>query len=357
MAGEGVMQVAGGGEPVGQAYHRISRRRRFLIALLVLATAFSVLVNIATGPAGLSLSVAINGLLWPDSLTAGESVILWSVRLPSAVMALAVGACLGLAGAETQTVLNNPLASPYTLGISWAATLGAVLAIIGGPGVIGLATDIELPVFAFLFALLAGLGILLLGQMFGTGSETIILFGIALVFLCTALVALLQFVGNADEVQQTVLWSMGSLARATLQQAMIILAVLVVTAPFAFRAAWSLTLLRGGEDQAESLGLSLQRMRVISLFRASLLTAAATAFAGPIGFIGLVGPHIARLLLGEDHRYFLPGAALVGALLLSLASIAAKTAFPGILVPVGLVTALLGLPAFVALVILQRRGG
>jgi len=352
-------QGVGIGEAVSvqAAYQRIARRRLVLVGLLLVATLASAMVNVATGPSGLHLLASVQGLLDPGTLSSGESVILWSVRLPNAAMALAVGACLGLAGAETQTVLNNPLASPYTLGISWAATLGAVLAIIGGPGVIGLSADIELPVFAFAFALVAGLGILLLGQMFGSGSETIILFGIALVFLCTALVALLQFVGNADEVQQTVLWSMGSLARGTLQQALIIFAVFAVTAPFALRAAWSLTLLRGGEDQAESLGLSLQRMRVISLFRASLLTAAATAFAGPIGFIGLVGPHIARLLLGEDHQYFLPGSALVGALLLSLASIAAKAVFPGVLVPVGLVTALLGLPVFVALVIAQRRGG
>ena len=290
-----------------------------------------------------------------DSISRGDSVILWSVRLPYALMAVVVGASLGLAGAETQTALNNPLASPYTLGISWAATLGAVTAITLNLDNLGLDRSIVLPLSAFVFALVSGFAILALAQVYGSSTETVILFGIALVFICTALIQLLQYVADADDVQQSVFWSMGSLARATWQKLGLVAAVLAFTFPFVFRDAWAMTLLRSGEQQAASLGLSVHRMRLVSLFRASLLTATAVAFVGTIGFIGLVGPHIARLALGEDHRFYLPGAMLTGALVLSLASVCSKLLLHGVILPVGIVTAMVGVPLFVALVIRQRR--
>ncbi len=121
------------------------------------------------------------------------------------------------------------------------------------------------------------------------------------------------------------------------------------------RQVWALTALRGGEEQARSIGVAVERLRLVVLLRVSLLAATALAFVGTIGFVGLVGPHIARLLLGEDHRLFLPGAALAGALMLSLASIASKTIVPGVVLPIGIVTALVGVPLFVLLVLGRRR--
>ncbi len=342
---------------IGVLYHRIDQRRLVLIIGLILVTALSLIFDLAVGPSDLSMKKILTGLMNPGLLSTAERVVLFEVRMPAALIALGVGACLGLAGAEMQTVLNNPLASPYTLGISWAAMLGAVLSIVFGLDQIGFAPTLILPLSAFIGAGLAGLGIQLVSQIFGARAETVILFGIALVFLCSALIAILQFIADATAIQRTVFWHMGILSRATLAQSLVVIATFCVIAPFAMGAAWSMTVLRGGEEQAASFGLSVGRFRRMALFRASLLTAVAVSFVGPIGFIGLVGPHIARLLFGENHRYSLPGAVVTGAFLLSLASVASKSIVPGIIIPVGIVTTLLGLPIFLTLVILQRRPG
>lgn len=343
-----------GARPLSSGYGRIARRRTALLAGLSVALCLSVAVDIVTGPSGLGLADVVRGLIDPGSLNAGEAVILWTVRLPYALMAVAVGASLGVAGAETQTILNNPLASPYTLGISWAAALGAVTAIVFQLDVLfGTAV---LPVAAFVGAVAAGLAILGMAQLLGSRTETIILFGIALVFACTALISLLQFLANAETIQETVFWMMGSLGRATWDKVALVFGVLVLAFPFIQKSAWSFTLLRAGEDQAASAGLNVHRLRLVSILRTSLLTAAAVAFVGTIGFVGLVGPHIARMLLGEDHRFLLPGAAITGALMLSLASIASKSILPGVVMPVGIVTALVGVPVFVFLIVLRRRG-
>ncbi len=342
-------------ENSGASYARITRRRLYLLIVMFIALVLSVAIDILTGPSGLPLNTIIKGLFAPDSISQGEQVILWSIRLPYALMAIVVGASLGLAGAETQTALNNPLASPYTLGISWAATLGAVFAIIIGLDQFGISQNIAVPLTAFVFSFLAGLAIIMLAQIFGSRTETIILFGISLVFLCTAFIYLLQFIADADDVQQSVFWSMGSLARASWDKVGIVALVFILTAPFSFKSAWPMTLLRCGEQQASSSGLSVHRLRLICFFRACLLAATAVSFAGAIGFIGLVGPHISRLALGEDHRFYLPGAALIGALLLSLASICSKLIVPGVILPVGIVTALVGVPVFVALIVSSRK--
>ena len=338
-----------------QAYGSLLRRRRAIVGLLLSAAVLSLLYNTATGPSDLGLTEVLRGLLAPDALPAGPRVILWEVRLPYACMAVVVGAALGLAGAETQTVLSNPLASPYTLGISWAAILGATLAIVLELDVAGAGPDLTLPLLSFVFAALAGLLILGLAARFGSNTDTIILFGIALLFTCSALVSLLQFVAEAEDLQASVLWSMGSLNRSGWTAIGIVTGVSLFVLPFSLRAAWAMTLLRGGEEQARGLGLSVHRLRLAALLRTSLLAGTAVAFVGAIGFVGLVAPHITRLLLGEDQRFYLPGSLAMGALLLSLASITAKLLVPGVIIPVGLVTALVGVPVFVALIVLRRR--
>ena len=342
---------------IRETYRKVVNRRRALLALLALAAGLSAVADVATGPSALSLTTIITGIVDPQQITAAERVILWDIRLPYALMAVCVGAALGLAGAETQTVLNNPLASPYTLGISWAAILGATLVIVLGQQLSGLAQAVVLPIGAFTAAALASLLILALAVRFGSNTETIILFGIALLFSCSALISLLQFVADAEAVQESVLWSIGSLARATWPAVFVVFAVVLVVAPFTLRSAWALTLMRGGDEQAMGVGLALHRLRLVALMRASLLAATAVSFVGAIGFVGLVAPHIARLLLGEDQRFYLPGSLIAGAMMLSLASTASELILPGVIIPVGIVTALVGIPVFVTLVVIRRRGG
>ncbi len=342
---------------LAKAYRRFVLRRVLCVTALAVAAVIALLVDVASGPAMLGLQDVVKGLWNPEALDAGTRVIIQDIRVPYALMAVVVGACLGLAGAEMQTALNNPLASPYTLGVGAAATLGAALVIVFNLSLFGLATDILLPLSAFVFAAAASILILVLSRTLGASVHSVVLFGIALLFGINAVVGLIQFVADAESVQQVVFWTMGSLARATIDKVAIVSLVLAICLPFSLRNAWAMTLLRRGEEQARSLGVAVERMRLLVLLRVSLLTASAMAFVGEIGFIGLVAPHIARLMLGEDHRFLLPGSALAGALLLSLSSIASKLLVPGVVLPVGIVTALVGIPLFITLIVGRSRRG
>jgi iron complex transport system permease protein len=270
-------------------------------------------------------------------------------------MAVLVGGSLALAGAEMQTILGNPLAEPFTLGVSNAAALGAAIAIVIGIGPGWIPGPWLMAANAFLFAMSALLLIQLLARLADAGAETLILFGIAIGFTASALLWLVQYVASADALQQIVFWTMGSLARADWTSIAIQAAVLCLVAPFSFGSAWGLTALRFGDERAASLGLDPRRLRLWALLRISLLAATSVAFAGVIGFIGLVAPHIARMLVGEDHRFFLPASLMLGALVVTAASIAAKLVVPGLMLPIGIVTALVGLPGFVWLVARRHR--
>ncbi|GAB4058166.1 iron ABC transporter permease [Uliginosibacterium sediminicola] len=341
---------------LASAYARIRHRRIALLCLLGLLLALSLLADVASGPAGLTLSQVIAGLADKQSLDAATQVILWDLRLPVALMAAVVGAALGLAGAEMQTSLGNPLASPMTLGISAAATLGAAVVLVLDPAIAShIGANQAVSLGAFICAAACALIVQGLARMLGGSSGAIVLFGIAMSFAINALVSVIEFVAEAGSLQQVVFWSMGSLSRADWPKLAIVSGVLGICLPWALRSAWAMTALCSGEEQARSLGIAVERLRLVTLLRASLLAAVAVAFVGAIGFIGLVAPHVARLLLGEDHRYFLPGAALSGALVLSLASIVCKNAVPGLVIPVGIVTALVGVPLFIALILVQRR--
>ena len=341
--------------PLAAAYARFVRRRVLLVLALGIATLAAFLADISTGASVLPLADIVHGLIDPGHLDRAQRVVLWDIRLPTACMALAVGAGLGLAGAEMQTVLANPLASPFTLGVSHAATLGASLAIVFGVSVPGLGGAWAIPVAAFAFALAATLIVQALASRQGAGAQTVVLFGIALGFAANALVWLVQYVASADAVQQIVFWSMGSLIRATWGQVGIVATVFVLCLPLALSRAWSLTALRAGEEHARAIGIGVERLRLATLARVSLMAAVAVAFVGTIGFVGLVAPHIARILVGEDHRFSLPASALAGGLMLCLASLASKTIAPGTILPVGIVTAIVGIPMFLGLLLSQGR--
>ncbi|MDO5290170.1 MAG: iron ABC transporter permease [Pseudomonadota bacterium] len=337
-------------------YRRLSRRRLGWLAALLLALLASVVVDVSLGPSQLPLADVARALWSPASADTAQRVIVWEVRLPFAVLAVLVGASLGLAGAEMQTVLNNPLASPMTLGLAAAAAVGAALAVILGLSWVVAGENLAVPLAAFAGAALSTLLIQALAWRHGASVETVVLFGIALLFAFEALLWLMQYMADANALQQIVFWNMGSLTRATWAKIGIVASVLAACALWSARDAGALTAMRGGEEQARSLGLAVGRLRLLTLLRVSLVAATALAFVGTIGFVGLVGPHIARLLLGENQRHMLPGAALAGALMLSLASILSKSLVPGVVLPIGIITALVGVPMFMALVWRSRKG-
>ncbi|WP_107850441.1 FecCD family ABC transporter permease [Oceanimonas marisflavi] len=315
------------------------------------------LLDMTIGPGQLGLGQVLNTLLSPDEAGIKSRFIVWDIRLPVALMAILVGAALGGAGALMQTILNNPLAEPFTLGVSHAAAFGAALAIAFGTSLLPWewAQGYIITLNAFVFACLSALVIFLVSRMRGATQETMILTGIAILFVFSALNAMLQFAASAETLQQIVFWAMGSLGRATWPKVGVAAALLALACALLWRSAWRLTALRMGDEAAEAMGVNVTRIRLVVLMLSSLLAAVAVAFVGIIGFVGLVGPHMARMLLGEDQRFFLPGSMLFGAILLTVAEILSKTIIPGVLLPIGITTSLIGVPFFVFLLVVVRR--
>ncbi|NBN64734.1 FecCD family ABC transporter permease [Pannonibacter tanglangensis] len=343
------------GDAGGLRYRALTARRLGILALMLVTLALSVALDMGLGPARYSLGEVLSALVDPAGVSDQLRVVIWDIRMPIALMAVTVGASLSLAGAQMQTILANPLASPFTLGISAAASFGAALALVAGVAVFPLALELMVPINAFLMAMLASLFIYAVSTLRGVTVETIVLLGIALVFTFNALLALLQYLASEQALAAVVFWTMGSLTKATWSKVAVTGAVLVVCVPLFARQAWALTALRLGDDKAASFGVNVKRLRLETLMLVSLLAAIPVSFVGTIGFIGLVGPHIARMLLGEDQRFFLPGSLLCGALMLSATSVLSKMIIPGAILPIGVITALVGVPFFFSLIFTNRR--
>ncbi|MBL5966662.1 iron ABC transporter permease [Lelliottia amnigena] len=342
------------GAAVASHYKKIILRRFILGGVLLLLILLSLLLDFTLGPSGISVATLWHTLFDAASADAGTRVIVWDLRLPFALMAVVVGLALGLAGAEMQTILNNPLASPFTLGVSSAASFGAALAIILGVGIPGIPDQWFISVNAFVFALMACFILDGISRWTRVATSGVVLFGIALVFTFNALISILQFVASEDTLQGLVFWTMGSLARASWEKLAILVVVLLIVVPLSLKNAWKLTALRLGEDRAVSFGINVRKLRLTTLLRISIISALTVAFVGPVGFIGLVAPHISRMMFGEDHRFYLPGSMLIGALVLSLASVLSKNIVPGVIIPVGIVTSLVGVPFFLSIIIRHR---
>lgn len=313
-------------------------------------------VDIAVGPAWLSISEILSAIFKPNSVSPATSVIVWSLRLPIALMAVVVGASLSIAGAEMQTILGNPLASPYTLGISAAAGFGAALALVFGVGIIPYGEHFMVPINAFFFAMLTCLLIYAIARRSKLSTEAMVLAGVAILFLFQSATALLQYVASEQQLQAVVFWLFGDLFRTTWIKLAIAASTLIVTVSVLAKDAWKLTAMRLGDEKAKGLGINVERLRLKVFIWVSILIGAAVCFVGTIGFIGLAGPHIARMLVGEDQRFFLPTSALAGAVLLSAASAVSKLVIPGAILPIGIVTSFIGVPFFIALTLKRRRG-
>ncbi|MBC7283530.1 iron ABC transporter permease [Hoeflea sp.] len=338
-----------------QAYRKLVARRIALVIGLGVMLFLSIAVDVSLGPARYALSDVIATLLWPGDATIQMRVVVWEIRMPMALMAVTVGGCLSLAGAQMQTILANPLASPFTLGLSAAASFGAALAMVLGVALFPGALALMVPINAFAMAMAAALFIFALSSMRGVTTETIILLGIALVFTFNALLALLQYFASEQALAAVVFWTMGSLTKASWSKVAVTAAILCICTPLFARRAWALTAIRLGETRASAMGVPVRRLRLETLILVSILASVPVSFVGTIGFIGIVGPHIARLLLGEDQRFFLPGSILAGALILSATSVLSKAILPGAVLPIGIITALVGVPFFAMLIFTNGR--
>ncbi|WP_291439842.1 iron ABC transporter permease [Desulfovibrio sp.] len=337
-----------------QIYAALVKRRVALTAVLLLLAVASCLANLFIGAVPYRPSAILQALLGQGDYGFVE-IIAWEIRVPVTLVSVVVGAGLSVAGMQMQTVLNNPLASPFTLGLSAAASFGAALGMVLGTSFLPEAlAKFAIPANAFFMAMLTVLFIERLGRKHAMSTEVVILLGTTLVFAFTALLQLLQYLAPDTAIAAVVYWTMGSLDRAGMSEIAFIAAILVFSCVFFVRKAWALTALRLGEARAVSLGIPVARLRFQAIVLSSLLASASVAFVGTIGFIGLIGPHIARMLIGDDQRFLLPASILCGIILLSTASVVSKILLPGQSVPIGIVTSIVGVPLFITLILRKR---
>lgn len=344
-----------------QGYLRYSRRKTLFVAgCAVLLAALSVF-TIRLGSSDLSYADILRYLFRPDD--SWNTTVVWDLRFRMVAAAILAGAALGIAGSVMQSILRNPLASPFTLGLSNAAAFGASLAImfINGQSIMGsssffVAADSEFLVTpcAFAFAMVATGVMLLLVKVTGCTPETIVLAGTALSSIFSAGLAFLQYMANDASLAAIVNWQFGSLSRASWDQIVMILCVLAPISLYFFHKRWDYNAMEAGEDVARGLGINVTATRYIGLTLAAVLTAVVVSFVGVIGFIGLVGPHMVKRLVGNDNRYVIPGSMAVGALVLLLSYIVGTYAFGGTVIPVGIITSAIGGPLFIWILVRGR---
>jgi iron complex transport system permease protein len=346
------------GAELAASYRRTLRRRVLLLAALILLCAACFIAELAIGGGTLSLCSVLRGLLHPAQVDPTVRVILWQLRLPVALTAVLAGAGLAIAGNLMQGALNNPLAEPFTLGLSSAAGFGAALVIVlepwFSPALGTLPQGLLVSASAFLFSVAVIAGLALFAQARQLRPETIVLLGIAVHFTFSSLLAFTQYLADADQLQTLVFWLLGSVQRASWTQVAICGALLACILPLLLVRAWALTAVGSFGAQASVLGLRVARVRLLMLLAAALLASAVTATVGIVGFVGLVAPHIARMLVGEDQRFALATSATCGGVMMLTAALASQTLVPGAVLPVGMLTALLGVPVFLWLILRQQ---
>ncbi|HAE00207.1 MAG TPA: iron-siderophore ABC transporter permease [Rhodospirillaceae bacterium] len=338
-------------------YARAEGRRIVLILMAILVLAALVLLDLLTGPSGMSLADLSQAFMaGPAGEDRAAATILWQIRMPQTVMGVIVGACLGIAGLQMQTILANPLASPFTLGFSASAGFGAALAIMYG-GWIPLPSFLVIPISAFIMTLVACAIIYVIAVWRGATPEMLVLSGITVLFFFQSLQSLLQFMASPEVLQQIVFWLFGTLLKANWTSVSVSGLILVICLPFVLRDIWNLTAMRLGDANAASLGLNLQAMRQRTFIIVALLTSAAVCFVGTIGFVGLIAPHVSRAVIGEDHRYAIPLSAITGSIILISASVLGKMLSPGTAIPVGIITAIAGIPMLMAVILSHKGAG
>jgi len=333
-------------------YLHYSRKKiLFLIAAgisLILLSIFTVRL----GATGLNYGDIVGYILFPDG--SWNSTVVWDLRLPRIAGAILAGCALGLAGAVMQGILRNPLASPFTLGISNAAAFGASLGIIylngglmiGSVAAYAMINDpLIVTLSAFVFAMVATAFIVGMVKLTECTPETIVLAGLAIGSIFGAGLAFLQYIADDVSISAIVYWQFGSLAKVTWDNLTLIALVLVIAFVYYFMKRWDYNAMEAGEDVARGLGVNISATRLIGLTVSALLTATVVSILGIIGFIGLIGPHIVKRLIGNDNRYVLPGSMFVGALVMLLAHIVGSYGFE-MVIPVGIITSAIGGPLF-----------
>lgn len=332
-----------------------------LVTVLGLASVAAVTVNVSVGVVGIPVAQVWRivgehlGVLAPGVVDPIADQIVWTVRLPRSLLAVVVGAGLAVAGVVIQAVVRNPLGDPYLIGIVPGAGLGAVSVIVIGSGAVA---GLSLSAAAFLGAMLAFAATFVLGRHQGQWPPgRLVLAGVAVGYLVSSFTYFLQTIATPNQVQRVLFWSLGGIGGAQWQDLGIPTVVILLGTVWLLLSGRRLNALVSGTDVAASLGIAVGRFQLTLMAFAALVTGCIVAVAGGIGFVGLIVPHIARLLVGAEHRRVLVASVLLGAVFLPLADLAARTVRQPTELPIGVVTAAVGAPFFLWLLHSSGRHG
>lgn len=338
------------------------RRKKLFILSVSVGLAGLVVMSISLGAVRLGIPDVIQALLFGSGATRVK-LIIWNIRLPQTLAAVVAGAGLACSGAVMQSVLRNPLASPFTLGISHAAAFGAALSVmVLGSGVmtslpseaVGITDPVLTVLCAFCFSMLTAVIIIYIARHHGASPQVMVLTGVALGSLYVAGTMLLQFFADDVQLAAMVFWTFGDLARADWHDLWILAGVTACILAFFLANARSYNAMGLGDETARGLGVRLERVRLAGMMASSLATALIISFVGSISFIGLVAPHIVRRIIGDDHWFLLPATLVTGALILLGSDIAARMVLQPHVLPVSIFTSFLGAPVFIYLIIKGR---
>ena len=335
-----------------------ARRVAVVVAFILVALAAAVVGGLVIGPTPISTWRVVGDLfshlgIGHSTLTSLQSTIVWQLRAPRLVLGLLAGSMLAVAGGTYQGVFRNPLADPYLLGVAAGAGLGATFAIVQVGG--GLSTPTWTPLLAFVGAIGAVTVTWLVGgRGHYSNAATLILAGVAVSALLTSVQTYLQQ-SSLGSMTRVYIWLLGSLASASWSSVELVAPYVVVCILISVAAGRALDVMSVGEDESRSLGLPVRRVRLIVIVASSLGTAAIVSVAGLIGFVGIIVPHIVRLLVGTSYRRILPISVLFGAAFMVFADTIARTVLAPSELPLGVVTALVGAPVFVVILSLRRR--
>jgi iron complex transport system permease protein len=335
-------------------YADINKKRILIMSLSVFALLICIVIDLSVGSSNLAIRDILTIIMKGPNVKELNTLVIWNIRLPMTLTSVFVGGSLGIAGIQVQTLTNNALASPDTLGITASACFGAAIAITIGFSIAGYLW-IGTAFLAFIFAIGVSIASFFMGKLKGMSPITLILTGIVMNFFFSALQQFLQYRASPEIAQIISSWTFGNISRSTWVSVCSNAVVLFACTVVLFRFSWKLTAISTGEDRASSLGINIQRLRFSVFFISSILISVAVAFIGTVGFIGLVVPHCTRMILGSDQRYLMPACILFGGILMLVASIIAKLLSVGTILPVGIVTSLIGVPFLFGLLLKRER--
>lgn len=348
---------------IARLYEEHTGRKTTYILSGILILAVMLVMSISAGAADIPPFDVLKTLTGHGVYDRWNSII-WNIRLPQVLTAIVAGAGLSVAGVVMQSILRNPLASPFTLGISNAAAFGAAFSVmVLGTGsthtLVGDAVTISDPyvttAVAFVFSLIVTAIVLAFSRYRKVTPEVMVLIGVAMSSLFTAGTMFLQYFADDTQLASIVFWSFGDVSRASWEELALITIVVVVSVIYFTLNRWKYNAIDAGDETAKGLGVNVEQVRMRGMMATSIVTAIIVAFLGVIGFIGLICPHMTRRIIGDDHRFLITGSVVMGALLLLCADTAARVIIQPYQLPVAVLTSFLGAPTFIYLILKGRR--